>query len=82
MAHDYIGVMALTWAAGKRHMEVVRVLLEQEDVNRSQPDTKYSRAPLSWAAEGGHEGVVKMLLEREDINPGQPDTKYHRALGS
>ena len=52
------------------------VLLERDDVNPNQEDTKYRQTPLSWATEKGHEGVVRMLLEREDVNPDQPDTHY------
>ena len=54
------------------------MLLEREDVNPDQPDTKYGRTPLSWAATKGHESVVKMLLEREDVNPDQPDIESGR----
>ena len=73
---DCMGSTALTWAAGKGHQEVVKMLLERGDVNPDQPDTGYGQTPLSCAALGGHEGVVKMLLEREEVNPDKPDTKY------
>ena len=77
-AADYIGMTALTWSAVKGHKEVIKILLEREDVDPDQADTKYGRTPLSWAAEGGYEGVVKMLLERMDVNPNQADTDYGR----
>ena len=75
-AMDCMGMTALTWASWRGYEEVANMLLERENVNPDQADTKYGQTPLSWAAEGGHEGVVKMLLEREDVNPDQPDTYY------
>jgi len=75
---DCMGMTALTRAAGRGHEEVVKMLLEREDVNPDQSDTFYGRTPLSWAAENGHERIAKMLLEREDVNPYQADLKYGR----
>ena len=77
-ASDCVGMTALTWAAGRGHEEVVNILLEREDINPDQADTRYGWAPLSWAAKGGHSGVVKMLLERERVNPDLADTEYGR----
>jgi len=73
-ASDCMGMTALTWASGRGHGEVVKMLLERVDVNPDQADSKYGRTALSWAAENGHEGVVKMLLERGDVNPDRTDT--------
>ena len=75
-AFDCMGMTALTWAAGRGHEGVVKMLLERAEANPHQPDTFYGRTPLSWAAGNGHEGVVKMILERENVNPDQADTKY------
>jgi len=75
-ARDCTGSTALTWAAYKGHEEVVKMLLEREDVNPDQADTKHSQTPLLLAAQGGHEGIVKALLERKDVNPDRADTKY------
>ena len=77
-ATDCMGSTALTWAAGRGYEEVVKILLEREDINPDQADTKYGQTPLLWAAENGHERVVKMLLERGDVNPGHADTLYGR----
>ena len=77
-AADCTGNTALTWAAMRGHDEVVKMLLEQKDVNPDQPTTYYGRTPLSWAAGNGHERVVKMLLERDYVNPNQPDIEYGR----
>ena len=64
---------ALTWAARKGYQEVVKMLLEQEDVDPNWPGATYGPTPLSWAAEGGHEEIVKMLLAQEGVHPDQPD---------
>ena len=74
-ARDCMGNTALTWAAIKGYEEVVKMLLEQKDVNPDQENTKYGWTPLLWAACYGNEGVVKMLLERDDVNPDQADTE-------
>ena len=73
-ARDCIGMTALIWASRRGHEELVKMLLEREDVNPNQADTLDGQTPLTWAAMIGHEGVVKMLLEREDVNPNQGDT--------
>ena len=73
---DCCGRTALIWAAESGNEEVVRTLLEREDINPDQAETEYSRTPLQLAAQDGHEGVVKMLLERQDVNPGHIDTFY------
>ena len=74
-AADCTGMTALTWAAGRGHEEVVKMLLEREDVNPNQADTQYDRTPLSWAAHRGHGAIAKMLLEREGVNPDQQTPK-------
>ena len=74
-ASDFTGSTALTWAAYKGHREVVKILLEREDVNPNHAVAEYGWTPLELAAAGGHEGVAKMLLERNDVNPDRPN-KY------
>ena len=75
-ATDCMGSTALTWAAWKGHEEIVKILLEREDVNPNQADTVYGQTPLSWAAECGHEEVVKMLLEQEGVELDRGDTVF------
>ena len=73
---DCMGCTALIWAAIKGYEEVVKILLEREDINPNQAGTYYGRTPLAWAAERGHEGVVRILLEREGVDPNQVDINY------
>ena len=49
------------------HDELVRMLLEREDIDTNQADTVFGRTPLSCAAWCGNASVVKMLLERNDV---------------
>ena len=70
-AADCTGNTALIWAARRGQEDVVKVLLEREDLNPDQIDTKYGRTPLSWAAGEGHQGVVQILLQRKGVNPDQ-----------
>jgi len=74
-ATDCLDSTALKWAVRNGHEEVVKMLLEQEEINPDQTDTEFGRTPISYAAEKGHEGIVKMLLEREEVNPDQADTQ-------
>ncbi|KAF4627618.1 hypothetical protein G7Y89_g10540 [Cudoniella acicularis] len=52
----------LSWAAGRGHEAVVKLLLETGHVDVESKD-KNGQTPLSWAPQGGHEAVVKLLLE-------------------
>ncbi|GKZ38373.1 hypothetical protein AbraIFM66950_010530 [Aspergillus brasiliensis] len=62
----------LLWAAEKGNTRVVRLLLDQPDIDLDLPAVG-GRTPLSYAAENGHEDVVELLLDRgadtEDFRP-------------
>jgi len=77
-AADCMGKTALTWATRRGKGEVVKVLLEREDIDPNVADIQDGRTPLTLAAENGHVGLVKILLERQDTNPNTADTKYGR----
>jgi len=79
-AEDCMGMTALAWASVKGHEEVVKALLERDDVNPNQVDTHSGRTPLSRAAENGHEGVVKILLEGNDVHTTTPDKQNETPL--
>ncbi|KAI9737778.1 MAG: hypothetical protein M1834_009146 [Cirrosporium novae-zelandiae] len=65
-----LGQTPLWLAAYNGYANVVRLLLEEKDV---EPDSRNDsgHSPLWWAAQNGHEEVVKMLLDRKV----QPDCK-------
>ena len=71
---DGLGVTPLIWAAIYGHAEMVRVLLEEKQIQPDRQEANHGRAALSWAAEKGHEGIVKLLLGRGDVNPDARDT--------
>jgi len=77
-ASDCMGSTALAWAAYMGREEVVKILLEREDVNPNHPGAGHGWTPLTLAAGSGHEGVVKLLLERDGVDPNQTDTFYYR----
>ena len=57
---DSYGRTPLSWAAGRGHEAVVKLLLETDKVDVDSKDS-YGQTPLSWAAERGHEAVAKLL---------------------
>jgi len=69
---DFGGHTSLAWAAHNGHDDVVKMLLELEQVDPNKPNTK-GRTPLSHAAGNGHDGVVKILVGREEVKPNMPD---------
>ena len=66
---DDLNRTPLSWAAGKGHEDVVRLLLGRDGVDINSRDDR-GMTPLSWAAQTGHEAVVSLLIERDiiDIN--------------
>jgi hypothetical protein len=60
---------ALSFAADRGHVEIVRLLLERgADVNAK--DTFYGATPLVWAATNGHAEVARILLARGATGAG------------
>jgi len=79
-AADCMGSTALIWATRRGNDEVVKVLLEREDIDPNRADTQDGRTPLTLAAENGDERLVKMLLERKDVRAATPDNKNQTPL--
>lgn len=50
------------------HSEIIRILLDQNDVNPNQNE-KTGQTPLHYAASRGDYEVVKYFLKRKDIHP-------------
>ena len=66
----------LLWVAEEGHEDVVKLLLEREDIDPNTLDARCGLAPLEWAAQRGDDRVVKFLLERGYINPNTATTQY------
>jgi outer membrane protein assembly factor BamB len=56
------GATALFFAAGKGHVEVVKVLLKHK-ANPNTKDTFYNSTPLVWVLQEKHWEVARLLLE-------------------
>ncbi len=56
------GATALSFASGKGHLDVVRVLLEAK-ADPNVKDTFYQATPMTWALANKHDTVVVALLE-------------------
>ena len=81
-AVDITGKTAFAWAARGGHEGVIKLLLEQENLNLSAADTKDRHMPLLLATKFGHEGIVKLLLKREGIDPNATGQYGWTPLGS
>jgi ankyrin repeat protein len=62
-SRDGDGRTPLWWAAALGHEEVVKLLVERDDVEADSKN-RDGLTPLSWAAAGGHEAVVKLLKSK------------------
>ena len=80
-AADRSGRTPFSWAAESGNGEIVRMLLERNDVNPHTAD-EGGRTPFLWTAGLGIvspgaaercEGVLKILLEQNDVNLGSAD---------
>ena len=64
------GATALTYAASKGHLGVVKLLVER-GANVDATDTFYSSTPAGWAAYDGHVETVRFLYEKGATGAGQ-----------
>ena len=74
-ANQY-GRIPLYQAAQYEREEVVRILLERNEVNPAIGDED-DQTPLSYAVQYGREGNAEILLKRNDVYPDRAD-KYSR----
>ena len=56
----FFGRTPLSWAAENRHEEIVRILLEPNDVDPNTADG-YGQVPFSWAARNEHDRTARLL---------------------
>ncbi|KAI1735944.1 hypothetical protein F4680DRAFT_276207 [Xylaria scruposa] len=70
------GRTPLSWAAGKGHGAVVKLLIEDSRTDLNATDSGWT--PLSWAAANGHDIVTKLLLQKAEVNPDPKDIEYGR----
>jgi ankyrin repeat protein len=69
----------LSWAAGRGHETIIKLLLARDDVEADSKD-KDDRTPLWWASVRGHETIVKLLLARDDVEADSKDKNYRTPL--
>jgi ankyrin repeat protein len=55
-------VQALSWAADNGVELLVKLLLDETEVDVNSRDMIYQETPLWWAVRNNHEPVVKLLL--------------------
>ncbi|CAG9951929.1 unnamed protein product [Clonostachys rosea f. rosea IK726] len=72
------GVTILLWAARRGWTNIVRDLLQREDLD-PDPKTDWKETPVKAAARGGHEEVVRLFVDRQDIEPEFGDGKQSLA---
>jgi ankyrin repeat protein len=77
---DESGSTALIEASHQGHTEIVRMLLENKNIEINQRDKEYRRTALILASYEGHVEIVKILLEKENIDINQKDKSGKTAL--
>ena len=78
-AKDENGMSALTYAAQNRHLEMVRYLLRQRNVDVNSRDS-LEQTPLIRAARKGNFEVSKLLLSRSDTLADARVDRWETAL--
>ncbi|KAK5195022.1 hypothetical protein LTR96_010646 [Exophiala xenobiotica] len=74
------GRSPLLVAAQNGHLEIVKILLQNENVDRGSKDCD-GRNVLSWAAALGHVDVVTLLLQHEEIRSTKNIADRHHDYG-
>jgi ankyrin repeat protein len=72
---DESGSTALIEASHQGHTEIVRMLLENKNIEINQQD-EYGWTALICASKKGHAEIVKILLENKNIEINQKDKLY------
>ncbi|KAF3284216.1 hypothetical protein TWF970_011436 [Orbilia oligospora] len=69
---DATGRTPLSWAAMEGQTDVVKILLESENIDVNSKDAT-GRTPLSWAAMKGQTDAAKVLLESGSVDVNSKD---------
>ncbi|KAF3318690.1 hypothetical protein TWF173_006705 [Orbilia oligospora] len=69
----------LSYAAENGHIDVVKFLLDREEVDSDSVAFSTGQTPLSYAANNGHQRVVELLLATGRVNPDSRATYSHLA---
>jgi ankyrin repeat protein len=77
---DAMGRTTLTITAHPGHVEIVRRLLNQQDICINSRTLQFGLTPLSMAAQKGRHTSVLFLLSREEIDINSKDTDGRTAL--
>jgi len=64
---DDTGWTPLLWAAARGCEDIVRLLVDRNDVDVNATGTD-GQSPLSQAAKKGYEAIVRLLLERDNVD--------------
>ena len=76
---DYYDHTPLSWAAEMGQEAVVRLLIDQPDVENDSKG-RWGGTPLSWAARNGHEAVVQLLIDQPDVEKDSRDSSGQSPL--
>jgi ankyrin repeat protein len=75
---DSYGQSPLWYAAKNGHVDVVKVLLDSNEVEVDRADDLHQQTPLWWAVSNGHDEIVRLLLEK-NADPNTKDKDYGRS---
>ncbi|KAH7014764.1 hypothetical protein EDB80DRAFT_566297 [Ilyonectria destructans] len=68
----------LSWAAERGHADVVKLLLDNGNIDVNSTDKHFGLTPLSYAAGEGHQAVIEMLLAGKEVDLNSKDTSFGR----
>jgi ankyrin repeat protein len=78
--HHNSGYFPLLLAASKGHLDVVKRLLEVENIDINQTQKGLELTALHMACGNNHEKIVRLLLTQPDINPNSADHRERTPL--
>ncbi|KAI9764627.1 MAG: hypothetical protein M1839_005795 [Geoglossum umbratile] len=73
------GRTSLSWAAQSGELDLMRLLLDQQNVEPNIANTN-QKTPLSYAAEEGHDEIIRLLMERDISYINEKDSTGRTSL--